>query len=91
MEEVVESIPVSLREKISDKLVSLILDAEKKDAISSDTAKKIIYLWRQDQLGTPAGLKTLLNAAATVNYEETYEILDDYGLEEIKVSLKTVQ
>lgn len=86
-----ESIPLSLREKIADKLVSIILDTEKKDVISSESAKKIIYLWRQDQLSTPAGLNTLLEAAAVVDNGKTYELLDDYGLEEIKVSLRAIQ
>jgi hypothetical protein len=83
----IEKIPVSLYKNLSDKLVSVILDSEDKDAVSSEMTKKIIYLWRQDQLATPAGLDTLIQAASGVDGETTVKILNDLGLQEIAVAV----
>lgn len=54
----------------------------------TDTAKKIIYLWRQDQLATPTGLATLIDAAVMADAEGAYKVLDELGLNEISVALK---
>ena len=91
MESVVDNIPVSLYEELSKNLVDSILDNEKKDAVPTDVAKKIIYLWRQDQLKTPAGIKTLIEASLTANPEETYQVLNQLGLEETIISLRAIQ
>jgi hypothetical protein len=88
MEELVEKIPVSLHKKLSDSLVNTILDAKKKDSVPTDTAKRIIYLWRQDQLATPNGLATLIDAAVMADAEGAYKVLDELGLNAISVALK---
>lgn len=90
MENVVEGIPNSLYEDLSKRLVSLVLGTQDKDAVPADLAKKIIYLWRQDQLASPTGIATLLEAAAMVNADETYSTLDELGLQEVAISLKTL-
>ena len=51
--EAINKIPVSLYKSLSDKMISIILDSEDRDAISTEETKKIIYLWRQDQLASP--------------------------------------
>lgn len=84
----IEQIPVSLYKNLSDKLVAVILDSDDKDAVSTEMTKKIIYLWRQDQLATPAGLETLIQAASGVDIEATVKILDDLGLQQIAVAVK---
>jgi hypothetical protein len=88
MEEVFDKIPVSLHEKLSNELVTVILATEEKNSFTSNVAKKIIYLWRQDQLSTPAGIRILLDAAVRANSGETYMILDELGLEEVKATIK---
>lgn len=88
MEKTVEKIPVSLHKNISENLINIILDTEAKNAIPSDMAKKIIYLWRQEQLATPTGIQTLLEASIKADSEKTYSILDELGLQEITVALK---
>ena len=88
MESVVEGIPNSLYEDLSKKLVGLVLGTQDKDAVPTDLAKKIIYLWRQDQLASPAGLVALLDAAVMVDSEVTYSALDKLGLQEVVASLK---
>jgi len=86
----IEQIPVSLYKNLSDKLIKVILDSEDKDAVSTEMTKKIIYLWRQDQLATPAGLETLIQAASSVDVDVTAKILDDLGLQQIAVAVKNL-
>jgi hypothetical protein len=90
MESMIEKIPVSLYKNLSDKLITVILDSKDKDAVSTEMTKKIIYLWRQDQLATPAGLETLIQAASGVDNEVTVKILDDLGLQQIAVAVKNL-
>ena len=82
--------PVSLYKPLSDKLVSIILDSKEKNSVSTETTKKIIYLWRQDQLATPTGLETLLSAAVNVDHEATVEVLEELGLHELVVAIKNL-
>jgi len=88
--EAVNKIPVSLYKTLSDKLVSIILDSKDRDAISSESTKKIIYLWRQDQLASPTGIMTLLSSGIKVDQSAVEKVLDNLGLEEITVSLSTL-
>ena len=90
MESMIEQIPVSLYKNLSDRLVGIILDSKDKDAVSTELTKKIIYLWRQDQLASPAGLETLIQAAISVDSEATVKILDDLGLQQIAVVAKNL-
>jgi hypothetical protein len=69
-------------------LISIVLNAEKKNVVPSDLAKKIIYLWRQEQLATPIGIASLLDAAMMVSNTKTIEVMDELGLNEISISLK---
>jgi len=88
--EAINNIPVSLYKKLSDKLVSIILDSDDRDAISAEVTKKIIYLWRQDQLASPTGIETLLRAGVKVDQIAVEKILDDLGLEEVIVGVRTL-
>jgi len=88
MEEIVEKIPVSLHKNISEKLINIILDTKAKNSVPSDMAKKIIYLWRQDQLATPTGIQTLLEASTRADSEKTFSALDELGLQEVTIALK---
>ena len=88
--EAINNIPVSLHKKLSDKLVSIILDSNDRDAISAEETKKIIYLWRQDQLASPTGIETLLQAGVKVDKVAVEKILDDLGLEEVIVEVRAL-
>jgi hypothetical protein len=85
--ETIDKIPVTLYKTLSDKLVSLILNAEGRNAISSETSKKIIYLWRQNQLDSPSGIETLLSAGFKVDQSAVEHILDNLGLQEVTVEI----
>jgi len=91
METIVEGIPASLHKNISKKLVAIVLGTRDKDAIPTELAKKIIYLWRQDQLATKTGIAAMLEASVLVDAESTYQILDEMGLQELTISLKSLQ
>ena len=88
--EAVNKIPVSLYKTLSDKLVSIILDAKNRAAVSSESTKKIIYLWRQDQLASPTGIETLLDAGMKVDQSAVEKILDNLGLQEVAVSISSL-
>lgn len=87
--EVMNKIPVSLYTNLSDKLVSVILDSDDRDAISTEETKKIIYLWRQDQLASPIGIETLLRAGSKIDQIAVERILDNLGLQEIAVAIRS--
>jgi hypothetical protein len=88
--EAISKIPVSLYKSLSDKLVSVILDSDDRDAISTEETKKIIYLWRQDQLASPTGIETLLNAGVKVDQSAVGKILYDLGLQEVSIAVKAL-
>lgn len=88
--EVVNKIPVSLYKTLSDQLVSIILDSKDRDAISSESTKKIIYLWRQDQLASPTGIKTLLSAGMNVDQSAVEKVLDNLGLPELAITASSL-
>jgi len=91
MDEAVESIPASLRGDLSKKLVAIVLGTQDKNIIPTELAKKIIYLWRQDQLATITGIQALLEGALMVNADATYQLLDELGLQEVVVALKNLR
>jgi hypothetical protein len=88
--EAVNKVPVSLYKTLSDKLVSIILDSDDRDAVSTEMTRKIIYLWRQDQLASPIGIETLIKAAATVDSQAVSKVMDDLGLRELTVAVKNL-
>ncbi len=85
-----EGVPNSLYGDLSKRLVNIVLGTKDKDAVPPELAKKIIYLWRQDQLASPTGIATLLEAAIVVNAEATYSSLDELGLQEVTIALKSL-
>jgi hypothetical protein len=91
MENISEKIPLSLHENLSQQMIDIIIGAEKKSAVPTDLAKKIIYLWRQDQLATPTGISTLLEASMIVSTTKTFKVIDELGLNEITVALRNLK
>ena len=88
--EAIKNVPVSLYKTLSDKLVSIILDSEDRDAVSAEMTKKIIYLWRQDMLASPTGIETLVKAAVQVDSTAVVKVMDDLGLQELTVAVKNL-
>jgi hypothetical protein len=90
MEKALESIPSSLLGDLSSKLMDIVLGAEDKNAVPTELAKKVIYLWRQDQLSSLTGISTLMTASIMVDAEKTYSTLDELGLQKITTSVKSL-
>ena len=91
MEAVVEGIPNSLHGDLSKKLIDIVLGTQDKNAVPAELAKKIIYLWRQEQIASLTGILSLLEASVMVDSEATYSALDELGLQETTAVLKTMQ
>ena len=88
MEKGLEDIPSSLLDDLSKKLVAIVLESKDKNAVPPELAKKIIYLWRQDQLASTTGIEALLNGSITIDPEATYKLLIELGLQELTVTLR---
>lgn len=91
MEAVVEGIPNSLHGDLSKKLIDIVLGTQDKNAVPAELAKKIIYLWRQEQIASLTGILSLFEASVMVDSEATYSALDELGLQETTAVLKTLQ
>jgi len=91
MEKIVQGIPASLHGDLSKKLVAIVLGATDKDAVPTELAKKIIYLWRQDQLASSTGIRTILEAAVMVDVDKTHRILDELGLQQQSDALQRLR
>ena len=90
MEGIIEGIPTTLRGDLSNKLVDIVLGGEDKNAVPTDLAKNVIYLWRQDQLASTAGITTLLKAANLVDIDKTCLTLDELGLQKVSVAVRAL-
>jgi len=75
-QKIVKSIPVEKREKLSDKLLDLVLKSKKEDKMPSDLANTILNQWQLGPLTTEAGLAALLEAAVLLESEKTMEFLE---------------
>ena len=85
--ELVRSIPKPMRESLSEKFMDLLLEAKEADAVPSSVAKTILYYWQRDQLASEAGLTTLFKTVVEADPEKALGIIDDFGLEEIKLAI----
>ena len=90
MESIVESIPTTLRGDLSSKLIEIVLGSDDKNAVPTDLAKNVIYLWRQDQLASTAGISTLLKAASLVDTEITCCTLEELGLQKVAATVRAL-
>lgn len=91
MEAIVDGVPKSLRGDLSKRLVDIVLGSKDKGVLPTELAKKIIYIWRQDQLASKTGIKALLEAALMVDAEATSNLLEELGLPELAVALKSLE
>ena len=88
MEKGLEGIPSSLLDDLSKKLVAIVLESKDKTALPPELAKKIIYLWLQDQLASTTGIEALLNGSIKIDPEATYKLLIELGLQELAITLR---
>ena len=75
-QKIVKNIPAEKREKLSDKLIGLLLKTKKEDKMPSNLANSLLHQWQLGPLTTEAGLATLLEAAVLLESEKTMEFLE---------------
>jgi hypothetical protein len=83
LEKIVERIPSSSWEAISEKLIDIVLNSSNSNKMPSGLAKTILYYWQRDQLTTKIGIQRLLEASTLIDPEETVEVLKELGLQEV--------
>ncbi|UCH57861.1 MAG: hypothetical protein JSV18_02865 [Candidatus Bathyarchaeota archaeon] len=85
--ELVKTIPRTMREVLSNKLMDVLLEAKAGDAVPSSVAKTLLYYWQRDQLASEAGLTALLRAVVEADPVRSAAVIGDFGLEEIKLAI----
>jgi len=80
-----------MREGLSENLMDILLEAKDGGDVPTSLAKTILYYWQRDQLASEAGLTNLLRAVAEADPIKTAAVLDDFGLEEIKLAISPAE
>jgi len=80
-----------MREGLSENLMDILLEAKDGGDVPTSLAKTILYYWQRDQLASEAGLTNLLRAVVEANPIQTAAVLDDFGLEEIKLAISPAE
>jgi len=87
--ELVKRIPRSMYEMLSERLLDALLEAKDGGKVPSSLAKTILYYAQRDRLASDAGLINLLKAVNMIEPERAAAILDEFGLKEVKLALKS--
>jgi len=74
---IVKMIPTAKREKLSTKLMDLILKSKSADKMPSSLARTLLHHWQQGPLTTEIGLATLLEAAVILEAEKAMNFLEE--------------
>jgi len=75
-QKIVKNIPAEKREKLSDKLIDLLLRTKNEDKMPGSLANTLLHQWQLGPFTTEAGLATLLEAAVLLESEKTMEFLE---------------
>ena len=88
-QKIVKNVPAEKREKLSDKLVDLLLKTKKEDKMPSSLANTLLHQWQLGPLTTEASLSTLLEAAVLLESEKIIEFLEqELQLTEVAEAVK---
>jgi hypothetical protein len=74
---IVKMVPTTEREKLSTKLMDLILKSKSADKMPSSLARTLLHQWQQGPLTNEIGLTTLLEAAVILESEKTMDFLEE--------------
>ena len=89
--DLVKRIPRPLYSQLSEKLMDALLEAKEGEKVPSSITKAILFYWQRDKLASQAGLVNLFEALTTINMPKAESILDEFGLEEVKLELRNVK
>lgn len=84
----IETVPVSKKEALLNKLVDAILSSKNDDKMPSQLANTILHKWQQDMLIAESGLTALLEAAVMLDPAKTVEALTALELIDIAGQIK---
>ncbi len=74
---IVEMVPIEKREKLSAKLIDLILKSKNADKMPSSLAKAILHRWQQGPLTNEVDLAALLEATVILESDKTVNFLEE--------------
>jgi hypothetical protein len=74
--DLVKTIPVDKREKLSDSLVDFLLRSKKEHLLSNALGNELLTQWSRGTLATESGLAVVLEAAMVLNSEKTVEFME---------------
>jgi hypothetical protein len=89
--ELVKQIPRPMYEMLSERFLDALLEAKEGGNVPSSLAKTILYYAQRERLASDAGLISLLSALVLADPERAVAILDELGLEEVKLTLSSVE
>lgn len=89
--ELVQRIPRPMYEKLSEKLLDALLEAEGGAIVPSSLAKTVLYFAQREQLSSVAGLTNLLNALTLADPDKAIKILEEFGIEDAKTELRIAE
>jgi hypothetical protein len=91
--ELVNMIPVSKRQPLSNKLTDFILTSKSDDKMPSALAHTLLHYWQRNLLESELGLAALLEASVLLEPEETLAVFSELQLtnvtEEIRAKMNT--
>ena len=74
---IVEMVPLTKREKLSTKLMDLILKSKSTDKMPNGLARTLLHQWEQGPLTNERGLTSLLEAAIILESEKAMDVLEE--------------
>jgi len=89
--DLVKLIPRPMYSLLSERLLDALLEAKDGGNVPSSLAKTILYYAQRDSLASDAGLINLLRALNMADSEKVTTILDEFGLEEIKQAMSSIE
>lgn len=89
--ELVKQIPRPMYEMLSERFLDALLEAKEGGKVPSSLAKTVLYYAQRERLASDAGLISLLRALVLADPEKTIAILDEFGLEEVKLALSSAE
>ncbi len=89
--EIVEKIPRPMYVKLSEELLDALLEAKDGGNVPASLAKTVLYYAQRERLSSVVGLTYLLNALSLADPDKAVNILEEFGLEDANIVLRTAE
>ncbi|MCP8311452.1 MAG: hypothetical protein L6M37_00680 [Candidatus Methylarchaceae archaeon HK02M1] len=77
---IMKNIPQDSFEEVSEGMVKILLSSKNAEKMPERLTKAILYYFQKDQLMSPEGIKSLLEASMSLEEEKTKDLLQDSGI-----------